>query len=425
MDARTRLLALDLSQHDNGLFGLSTFMARLGSTLGMAHPPLDIGEVHETLVTAGVESLLVVVACAQNLPATCFLRAEQLLRTACRGTSCRVHWLMDDLSMLERLALPAQATIALNRVMGRPTDDTLLDLLSGLLAHAQVLPSQGFLEELGTRLERGAPAAELRLFMKLSLLEHFVGQARDPSGLLELDSVRQTLAAIPNPSDETIHEIGAALATDAGTALGKLAWAWTVLVTLRSLWGEDVCPAVDLLRQPTRLGLVLPRWCPRMLSASTGPMTDGAPDVRKIQLFQRALIARASDSAATKELLARLPPADLESFLRVTSDFVSSYLDPSGEALWSDFCQLEPGRSTAKLMTPRLMEVLQMALEHPEFYQRGQLHREPQQDCHPPDTALVFRLAGECGKFINTHDWYLSYRQLADPQRTQDEAPLM
>lgn len=424
-DARTRLLALDLSHHEGALLTLSMFMARLGTVLGLAHPPLDIDEVRQTVVAAGVESLLIVVVGAQRLPAACFLRADRLLRAACQRAGCQTHWLLDDISMLERLPLTMQANIVLHRVAGRPSDDTLLDLLSGLLSHAKVLPSGEFLGELRGRLERGVSLAELRLFVKLCLLEHYIGQSQDPSGLWELASVRQALETIPNPTDETVRETGTALAAAARTALGRLTWAWTVLTTVRSLWGEEACPAADLLQQPAQLDLILPRWHMRISSSASSSASDGMRDLRQMQLFQRALANRASDSPTTKKLLAALPSADLEAFLRVIGDFVSSQLDMNTGTLLGDFCQMAPGRVTAKLMTPRPVEVLQMALEHPEFYQRGQVHREPQQGAGPSDTSIVLRLAGECGKFINTHDWYVSYRQLADPQRSQEEPSLM
>lgn len=429
MDSHTRLLALDLFHQEGGVLTLPAFITRLGTILGLSQPPLDVSELREALLTAAVESLLIVVIGAQDLSPTCFLRADQLIRSACQGTQCQVNWLLDDISMLGRLSLPTQANIALHRVAGRSADDTLIDIISGLLSHAQVLPSDQFLDELRARLEQGVSVPEMRLFLKLSLLEHFMGRPRTSDGFLKLTSVRQELEAMSNAGEETVGEIGMALAADAETALGKISWAWTVLTTIRSLWGEELCPAADLLRQPLAQAVfALSHWSLRILSraSNTSSATEGMKDLRQMQLFQRALVTRASDTSTTKELLATLPSTDLEAFLRALNDFVSSHLTMNVGPLLGEFCQLLPGPVTSKLLTPRLMEVLQMALEHPDFYQQGRLTSEPSEEASlPSDTSVVFRLAGECGKFINTHDWYISYRQSVDPKRSQEETSLL
>lgn len=67
------------------------------------------------------------------------------------------------------------------------------------------------------------------------------------------------------------------------------------------------------------------------------------------------------------------------------------------------------GPASRKLTNPRCLETLQLALERPQFYgQRG---------APGPDASIVYRLASECGKFINTHDWYVSFRHSVDPER--------
>lgn len=427
MDSHTRLLALDLFQQEGSTLTFPALMMRLGAVLGLSQPPLDVSELREALLTTAVESLLIVVVGAQGLSTTYFARADHLIRSACQGTKCQVHWLLDDISMLARLPLPMQANIALHRVTGRSPDDTLIDIISGLLSHARVLPGDRFLDELKARLEQGVSVPELRLFLKLSLLEHFTGRPRTPDEFLKLASVRQELETMSNPGESTVAEIGMALATDAEMALGKIAWTWTILTTIRSLWGEELCPAVDLLRRPpTQAAFTLSHWSMRIVAKGRDTLaTEEMKDLRQMQLFKRALVARGSTTSTTKELLAILPSTDLEVFLQVLGEFVNSHQSTNVCILLEEFCQLLPGQVTTKLMTPRLLEVLQMALEHPEFYQQGRVSSEPSEEVSPSDTSIVFRLAGECGKFINTCDWYVSYRQSADPKRSQGETSLL
>ncbi len=68
------------------------------------------------------------------------------------------------------------------------------------------------------------------------------------------------------------------------------------------------------------------------------------------------------------------------------------------------------------MMTPRIFESLQLALEHSEYYRGGGYH--PSEDGGPAavdesvmDTAVAYKVSQECGRFINSHDWFLAFRQ--------------
>jgi hypothetical protein len=141
---------------------------------------------------------------------------------------------------------------------------------------------------------------------------------------------------------------------------------------------------------------------------------------RKLSAFRKSLHVQCP---FVKELLAA---SDLLSPDCI--DAVSDWVDRMLPEKWDQVPLYETlilslGRSTAKLTSPRICESVQLALDHPEFYFNGTIVKNV--DTRRPDTSLVYRLASECGKLINTLDWFISFRQVVDPKRTETESDLM
>lgn len=368
----------------------------------------DVRDLSTYLQCKSISTLLLFVTNARSLPSGVFCTLRCMFEKM-----GRVVWIVDDMGVLTKCPLPLQMETTHREVPIRGADEIVADILGELLT-LEIIPSLELLELL---VESG------RLMNPRQRMQHVLGLA-----ILEWASVewtKETYLTLPSLKNsilndgEDVMKLCKTYIDDAKLTVRRLAAVYRVFNALRGLFGESFCNCKDLL---TASMMTIHRvdWFEKL--GRTIYRVEPDELMRRWSVFQKIL--HHQKCPFTRELLQLLQKTTTD-HIEIISQWCLTNLPTNWEqiALY-ETRMITLGQTTKKLLTPRILEHLQMALEHPEFYFEGNIVKDAARVA-VPDTSLVHRLAGECGRMINTLDWYTSFREMVDPKRKLDEAQLM
>lgn len=381
-------------------------------------------EAAEFVRAAEITTLMVLLSEAHLLDVA-FL--QRLLALTGRLFADQVCWLVDDLAVLTRFALPKQMAFCVEGVRSRPTDEIVIEVMGELL-DCGLLPSLDLCTAMMTAMREDGPGAvrQLRRLLRVALLEHSM-RVWDSEAYKAAPSFQREIARLGGAVDPgDLQQHGDRLVADAKAWVRRWATAWHILAILRGTYSDcfPISP-VDLLKSLPALGAYLNGWLKGLMGCAAFLRLDGEARARRAKILSVELQRQASLSACPfmKDLIQRLPrspsPAGRAELSTVQEWVESALLTVTLDAVpLHEALVVALGPASQKLLNPRILETLQLALERPQFYGGP---RPADLDC-----SVVYRLASECGRFINAHDWYISFRQSVDPGRGQrDEAALI
>ncbi|PJF19622.1 hypothetical protein PSACC_00570 [Paramicrosporidium saccamoebae] len=377
----------------------------------------DIAELQTYFEQKGIRTLGLFISDAHLMPALAFQRLYTMM-----GTMGQVGWVVDDIGFLTRLPLPLQMSLNHSAVSSRPPMNILAEIVCELLS-LEIIPSADLISRLqDLSCQSLNPRNSIKNLLGLSLME-WSHVERNVELCASVPSFRRGLESLMveiNLEDKKeLKELCNALVCDAKTAVRRLAAVFRVLVTLCELFGKGLCETADLL---TGLLFIKQRqhsWFDT-LARKIRANDDPEELARKLSAFRKSLDLQCP---FVKDLLAAS-----DSVLPDCIDVISEWVDRMMPEKWDlvplyEILLLPLGRSTIKLTSPKICESVQLALTHPEFYLNGTIVKNA--DTRRPDTSLTYRLASECGRLINTLDWFISFRQVVDPHRKEAESDLI
>lgn len=221
--------------------------------------------------------------------------------------------------------------------------------------------------------------------------------------------------------EEQIEEMGGALIEDAHAWIGRIGSVWQLFSLLSNLFPECITQD-ELLSHLPRLRQIIPLWGASLTKGIK--QTESDVLMRKVQILKKRLEFGFVDrgTPVLKSLVERLDEHDLVRTIEAWS--MDNLPDSNLDIPLHELFTLNLGRAGKKLTNPRFIETFQMAMKQPSFY-LGKDPSMPEDTVIFSDTPTLYKLTMECGKYINTHDWFISFRECVNPQRTIPEAELI
>lgn len=437
VDERTRLVCLRLGEER---VLLPCIVAAIIKDLGC--PPesvMNMEEIRTLLISQGVTLVVVLFSDAHLLSTPMVQRLLKIFDCLGEGP-LTFSIIVDDVASLTRLPLPLQLGLCMETVTGRRADEVVLEVVSNIIA-VELVPSSELIRSLiecvaGSR----TPWTELRQILRLSVLEYSLGHTWSAERYRRLPSFARSFEegrmGETEATDEEVKEHGDALFCDAKTWLASLHAFWRVLLTLRELFDSNdrIFPASELFGYLGNLAMVVPKWLDALRTQCFE--LDDENLVRRLRILERRLEGFPG-CTIVKDLRARIKSVleDVsgkdrnDQFVIILQEWFSAHwLCPLEQQPLHEAIILSLGPATRKLTNPRLFETILLGLENPLFYVEGTLSSPDQPSSSHnvlTDTGRVHALAVECGKFINIHDWYVSFRTSVDPERRAADSQLM
>lgn len=424
-DDKTRLLRLPLIDGANP----AVLAEKIINSLNIpTQSLLDVEEMRGQLIESGISTIVLLISDANLFSASTIQKLFSILNAVCHDVSS-ICWVIDDVCSFARLPLPIQMTLNFTKIEMRPPIDLIVDLIGELLAN-EFLPSADLiLKFLEVATQPHNSALALEQLIRLAILE----ATNIQWNTLTYEMIPSFKRAISNENDEKDDLIKLELIStylgNARIAVRRLFSVWKVLTIICNLFGEDFCTPDDLLRNIFVLQSCIPAWFDKLNNRVSGGSTmDMEGIARRLRIFDRQI-----EALLPCPYLKDLIPGEMMANglnLEIWSTFISRVTNWCMAQLplsWSDVPLHETliltfGRTTAKLFNPRIVETVQLALTHPEFYFTG---TSTEGTCEGPDASIVYKLSEECGRFINTLDWFVSFRESVDSKKTLPEPALM
>lgn len=435
VDERTKLVHLRLAE---GKISLPRIMSAIVECLGFSPETIvDVEEIRALLIHAGMSHIVILISDAFLFPTFILQRLLKILEALGDDESqLSFRLVMDDVASLTRLPLPSQLELCLETIKGRSAEDLVLEMISEILAKG-MFPSLDLLRTLIDCIASSrTPWSEVRQILRLSVVEFSMKQTwtaeRYQASPFFIKQFKDSIMA----SVDEIKEYGDALLCDAKTWVASLYAFWRVLLTLRELFDKDhrLVPTVELCTNLGNLISELPRWLEGLRSHCDALEDESL--VRCLKIFERRLDGL-PPSPYIKDLQLRIAPL-LESpsgdlgwrsvIDQLQNWFISIWTVSRDQLPLHEAITLDLGPATKKLLNPRLFETVLLGLEQPLFYVTGCQTDHDLPSSSPKlltDTGRVHSLASECGKLINTHDWYISFRTGIDPRKHLPDSQLI
>lgn len=404
-DQQTIVLYFNLRDHetDNGQFKVATVVERLGSIIGL-DSVLDVQMMALSLQKQGIHTLVIMMDEMNTVSCETLIRLCKIFSTF---KAISVKWIVDDVVFLSHLSLPLHMGIFITKEGGRGQVEMTVDVVKYLLEQLHLIPSKQLIEQIKGLIKR---PNDLSMLLKLTIFEHHS---------IEWNVSKDNDLAMIQGSNNGVH-------ADAATIVERLSLVWGTIVSLNRLLNQRIDSSANeneflsCLMDPAPLVNKLENILVELSCDES---------VRLLQNFIRNI--NASNNYSLKKSLGHVlercvdPHDGISSITRWLKEQLPLDWNRSSIGSYEMFL-LNTSTFTSKCLHPRIYESIQLALDRPNFYRDGSL-LSSNGTSMSSDTAIVFKLARECGKFINMYDWYASFQTCLNHPivNDYDEKPIL